>query len=522
MKNLDTPTLAKCSEVNKLWHLKGRKLLKTRRCYAHCGDDGVCEDLKQVDQFMEKVTDPAEFLYNGLYLTFESDWHGNASTGPSCLNKRYNEIAVNIYDNMLTKFPLKYLKINWYGHEPQLSCPAALLIPKLLLHHGQTLEEIELVDGPFRLDWLYDYRNIRNAALLLPSLKVMRGKPLTAQVFSPKDIWTLVHVAPNLEELLVCVTSKDLNTGLAPPDRYKIIKSLCFECLNNSDVQAYSKFVSKEPKLRSLLLKCSFGAYRNINDSEWHDSSSNDSHSDGSDDDDDLDMDLCWEIFERLLKSSQKSLEMIRLPVRVLATQFGSDWQVFPNVRELSLEIPLKQHAEELYDHEVIRYFDFRTGFPNLRAVTLCDNERDPKDDPEDDDDFLNSVSDLPMLPLVYSSKISRLTLENHVTDFGLMYASSVFAHVTELDLSISESSDIRLPYGTIWKEFPKLEVLSVREGFWRRRVNYDADFLGISRVEARQLQKLKELEELKDFEIVPTKPAITTTKSKTCTHSKF
>ena len=268
LKNLATLDLVKCSEVNKLWFVEGRKLLKTRRCYVQCRDDGACEDMKQVDELLEKTTDPAKFLYNGLYIPFDCYWHGKGAPGSMCL-KYFDEKAgrdkpENIpYHNILTKFPLKYLKINWFGNQHLPNCPGASLIPKLLLHHGQTLEEIELVDGPYWLNWLYNHKDLEKGKLWLPKLKVIKGKPLEDRAFS-MEVWGLVCVAPNLEELLVCVTSKDLRKELATPDRYNIINSLCFECQSNFDTLAYSKFVVTEPKLRFLVVKHSFDGCMNM------------------------------------------------------------------------------------------------------------------------------------------------------------------------------------------------------------------------------------------------------------------
>ena len=507
--------------MNKLWFVEGRKLLKTRRCYAYCRDFGACEDLKHVSQsIMPKIVDPADFLYNGLYIQFNCYWHAKDASGSVCLKyfdaKAGCEKPLNIpHSNSLTKFPFKYLKINWHGLQALPNCPAALLIPKLLRHHGQTLEEIDIVEGPHWWDWLNGPKDLRQRKLWLPKLKVIKAKPLEVQAFTSVDVCRLVRAAPNLQDLLVCVTSKDLITGFAEPNRYSIIKSLCFQCRSKFDMRVYNNFALTEPELLCLVVKRSAYAYANMNDSDWRESSRDDSNCDF----DGLNMGWCWNIFQRLLKSSRKSLEMIRLPVRVLSTQFGSAWQVFPNVTELLLEIPLKQQSEELYIHEVLRRFDFSEKFPNLTSVTLF--EEIPKRPRRIRDNiFVNSVNHQPLQPLVYSTKIIRLALKNSVTDFGLAYSASVFAHVTELDLSMW-GSDNPIPYRTIWREWPRLEVLSVREACWLRFVNYDAEFLGIARVEARGLQH-KELKDVKNLHIAPTKPAITTMKSKSLIYFEF
>ena len=53
-------------------------------------------------------------------------------------------------------------------------------------------------------------------------------------------------MAPNLEDLLDCVSSKETWTGMTPQDRFNVIKSLCFESRRNKGLAAYAEFANTD------------------------------------------------------------------------------------------------------------------------------------------------------------------------------------------------------------------------------------------------------------------------------------
>ena len=508
LKNLDTVDLIRFTGVSKLWFKEGRKLLKTRPCYARFDDSWPCEDLQKFDKFLRKIVDPEKILYNGLYIPCDTYWHWKDSPGSSCL-KYFDEVKgcdkpMKIkYKNVLEKLSLKYLKINFYGGEPLENCPGALLVPKLLLHHGGTLEEIDIEDGRYS-GWLYNYQDMREGKLWLPNLKVLKGKPLEAWAFEPRMVWRLVGVAPNLEDLLICVGSKELRTGLAPENRYGIIKSLCFDIKGYYNFEAYEKFAASKPKLRCLVVKYSEDPP---------------SSSESEDSDDFIDTDNYWGVLEQILRSSINSLEMIRIPAYVAETEMNETWQSFPNVTTLALEVPFMGQTEEQQIHEILRRYNFTKVFPNLTSITMEDPFGKTSDPGIVYDYLYDHENPSTTGDQDFSAKIQSLTLNYFVTDFSLAYSSSLFPCVKHLQVG-PWGINVPVPYGTIWKEFPHLETLKVKETFWGHyegtyTVNYDADFLGIYEAEAKRLRKMKNLEDLKNLHIVPIKPAITTCRSK-------
>ena len=309
-------------------------------------------------------------------------------------------------------------------------------------------------------------------------------------------VWRLVKAAVNLEDLLICVSSKDYRKGLIPPNRCSVIKALCYQCNCYQDLRAYKKFASTEPKLRSFVLKC--GNHRD--ESEVHDE----------------DYDGFWETFHSILESSRETLEMLRLPACVLPIQLN-DEHVFPRVELLSLGLPFKffyqSHHPPLRSPKMLQHYDFAKVFPKLTSVILTDH--DPVEE-----DLVNSdeVEDDLRSPTLCATSVRILTLNDFVKDFCLTYAAGLFPHVTKLELNPEGTNEV-IPYGTIWAQFPHLETLLVRETSWSsyekpRTINYDADFLGIFEDEAEELRK-EEVENLKNLHIVPIKPAITTLLSK-------
>ena len=518
-KNLDTLDLVRLSRVNKLWFREARRLLKSRRVYARPRYSYPCFDLKIIDKVLKKIKSD-EILYNGLYLQFDTLHFQESFEG--CEKKYYKlgrAVAKKIpYTNILSKLKLKYLKINWRNPGHLKECPAGLIVPEILIHHGETLEELEIQEGPWFWGWLFDKDVLGSGRLWMPKLRVLKAKPLEYRVFDPKAILPLIQVAPNLEDLLVCVSSKEIRMGLIPKDRYKIIKSVCFERRRAQDLAAYAEFANTCPKLRSLILQ-NYDRQKNIlylDDSDDDDGSSGDSDDDVEDEVEEPG----WEIFQKLLESSLESLEMIRIPVCYLASQMNSDSHVFPNVMLLALEIPWEATVEESYIHDILFNFDFKAKFPNLTSVrfenawqtlTIYATCSDPIDDVHVEE------SQLSIVPADPCTTVTSLTLNNHVTNFSLEYCTALFPNLTHLDVG-STKKNVRVPYAKIWTEFPNVEMLSVREPSWAQEqaedLNYDADFLGIFEDEAKDL-RMKDLKNVQNMHIVPIKPSILTAKSK-------
>ena len=513
-KNLDTLDLVRCSRVNKLWFREARKLLKSQRVYARPRYSYPCGDLKRFDRFLKKIQ-PHDILYNGLYLQFDN-WHWKCSPEAGCEkyydNKQGCEVAKNIsYRNVLNKLPLKYLKINWCDPGRLEECPAALVVPEILVSHGETLKEIEIEEGPYVDGWLFDDDDLRSRELWMPKLKSLKGKPLEYPAFEADAVLPLIRNAPNLEDLLVCVSSKEMRAGLVPKSRYKIIKSLSFEWLSARDLAAYADFACTGPELRFLILQ-------DYNYDRGRILFPDDSNDDDSDGDADEEEQLGWQIFQRLLQSSRESLEMIRIPMRDLANEVNLDWHVFPNVTLLALEIPLEAITTESYIHELLFKYDFKTRFPNLATVKFVNpRPRGSLFSTLYEDVKVTQESQLSLVPADPCTIVRKLTLNHHATIFSLEYCAALFPHLTDLDVC-SDKDRVQVPYGKIWGAFPNLEALYAREPLWwqadARTVNYDADFLGIFEDEAKELRSM-DLKAVTNMHIVPIKPSILAMKSK-------
>ena len=297
--------------------------------------------------------------------------------------------------------------------------------------------------------------------------------------------------------------------GLIPKNRFHIIKSFCIERRRKRDLAAYSAFASHYPKLRCLILQ----DYRYDRDD-----SSDDSSDSSSEDENDEQEQLVVEVFGRLLRSSRNSLEMMRIPANDLVRQVDLDSHVFPNLAFLSLEIPEGATKEERYIHVLLFKYKFDARFPYLKSVEFKTSPRRVNlVPPLGGDNKEVEEGRLELLPKYPCVSVRSLILAHNATKFSLEFGSALFPNLTELHVR-SEKSDVGVPYGKIWAEFPHLEILSAREPFWElwndRQFNYDAEFLGISEEEAKGLRKL-DLKAVKTMHIVPTMPSIMTTKSK-------
>ena len=156
LRNLDNVTLVKCTTVNKQWFREGRKLLESRRCYAHINEFRPCEDLQILDESLEAAQEPGSSLYNGLSLRIDAEGHSIDCPGPTrrrcdgdlgCTPRkklRYNSILKNL--------SLKYLKINWHGRHSLRICPTFQFLTELLLQNRYTLESRPV--GHFGNGWI--------------------------------------------------------------------------------------------------------------------------------------------------------------------------------------------------------------------------------------------------------------------------------------------------------------------------------------------------------------------------------
>ena len=163
--------------------------------------------------------------------------------------------------------------------------------------------------------------------------------------------------------------------------------------------------------------------------------------------------------------------------------------------------------------------------FPNLQSLTIAEIHRGPQNfyDPPDEyfehlnmSDNNDSAADTSADSVF---KVVNLTLKACVRSLFELYSPSLFPHVKTLDIVSHPYPFSTIPYGEIWSQWPKLEVLSVHTSCGHDWVNYDADFLGIFESEA-ELLRSRDLKELRNLHLVPVKPAITTMKRKTSSNS--
>ena len=338
--NLDNASLARSRAVNKQWYYEGTKLLKSRRYFAIISRSRPCEDLRDLNNLLKSRTQNSDdFLYNGLHLNV--DFNSQVKCSKYRMKKGGESTVEWRHDCLYYKFPIKYFRINW--KDPGLAplnddpyarnysydeCPSFMLIPELLYGNSNTLEELEIEDLSYSSSWQELQYYAKGCPGHQLKLKVLKWKPEEANGVDLYTMRKMIRLAPNLEQLLMCVPGEILSEGIVAPDKYGIIKSLSFQCGLNESPRAYRTFALSNPKLRYLIVRYV---------GRWE----TDSFDAQSKEDDDreieqLDMDQYWETFKLLVRSSRTSLEMLHIPGFAVVTQLTSDWYIFPHVTHLS------------------------------------------------------------------------------------------------------------------------------------------------------------------------------------------
>ena len=109
---------------------------------------------------------------------------------------------------------------------------------------------------------------------------------------------------------------------------------------------------------------------------------------------------------------------------------------------------------------------------------------------------------------------VRKLTLNLLRVTVNMQEIKAVFPHIASLELILHESED--LPCQEFWELWPDLQELEVRGIECTLSRNFDAEFCGVHKEEAKVLREMDQ-EYLRAVHIVPIRPSLLTMRSKCC-----
>ena len=220
---------------------------------------------------------------------------------------------------------------------------------------------------------------------------------------------------------------------------------------------------------------------------------------------------------QTLLKSCYGSLETLDVTGVQLVEKVMATFLDLPPFKKLSA-LGLRDDDGDLLP--LIQRIDFPRLFPNLTKVelTICSRELQPQQNhppaPRAADNLEDQVfnSDFPNR----AKTVSSLFISADFTRLNLRNVEQTFPEVTQLAFFpfLDRDDHTVVPYSKIFKNWPNLKTLSVRDGFEYHVSNYDAEFCGINQEEAELLGTMDN-EDLRRLHIVPIRPCVSTMPSK-------
>ena len=464
--------LKHCRLVNGTWYFEATSFIRDfRRCDASISEYSPCSDLLALAQV---VSGMKIVPINGLKVELGKSSHSDC--------KYFGETEQNLHANLTQMLPLKHLHVAWDTAFTPLSCPAVNFVVDLLRRKTMELSTLELTRLPKK--FLTYFGQVWVPWLpKLTSLEI--GKMWS--VPSQSDVFLrIINGAPNLKALRADGVDPE-TLEILPEAKYSLLKEFTFSMVTDVDERNCLKLAAAEPGLSYLWLAAPLEFDQQFTR-------------------------RCFNILERLLSSSSKSLEEFCMSTPIFPLSLLS---FPPMIKVKSIDVFAEPNSPCILN--VLRATNYPKLFPVLSKVTIDVNgEWDP------DDSFMNPwVNEDEVSPLVQvspSTTVKRMEISSGFDLLTIAELSHIFPNVAKLCLWGGFGQPTHLAasamYRDLWASWPFLESVSLRDYSPALKWNFDAEFLGINSEEVEILRQLDD-ETLEKMNIPSVRPSVLTSSRK-------
>ena len=478
MCNLSVSDLLTCSLVSKRWNYEARSVLRDfRQCFARTDGKQPCTDLTRFESEIPRmIINP----FTGLTINVQQ-YHRISGM---CIGEDNKELLGVNYDFITNDLRLKYLKISlgWPNRDCH-KCPAVQVILTILKRNARSLQEISFEKIPLDAQ-IYEPGDLSNEGSGLPNLKVLKfPHGYRMAHLAGNLVQDLILCAPNLEELHLESSADEID--FLPEERLRIVKSFIFKPRIASDVNFYQRFALSRPKLRHL--------------TAWYANLGN------------LDEDLGWDALRSILLSSCDTLEQLRIDAIVAMMLTRMELPPLWNVHTLMVGVEMGSFTGTPI-LSALRNLNFNQMFPSLSAVFFYQLPGLRHVETEHFFDLplhgnINNNNNNNIETGKMSRNIRHITLQECLATGSVQYWGTMFPHIVTLTGSTDRNN--KIPYERIWRLWPNMQRIEVREKVFNPAYSLDSAFLGIYEQEVADLQR-QTPEFLKAVHIVPLGPNIT------------
>ena len=461
--------LKQCRLMNRTWNFEAVSVIRDfRLCTARIWKQSQCSDLLALAEVVSGMSIvPINILSIRLYGSGHSDCQ---------------PIPANILSNLLEALPLQGLQVSWEPNFRPSNCAAISFVTELISRKIMELSTLEFTKIPDHfLTYFGEAWTPWLPKLITLDLQALQSYPRshgTCEFFLK-----IISGAPNLKKITgTCVDSSTLQ--IIPEDKTYLLDYFRLSADSDGEVENCSKLALAGPVLSELYIIAPYiesmlprmGSY--------------------------------IQSLEKILASSCKSLKSFTMAAPV----FPLDLLNFPPLIYVQ-NIGFSTDVTTPHILHVIQSIDYPELLPTLYRVEVVmdfdpeEEEDDPFENPWEDSDAAEAVQVHP------STTVKHLHMR---ADFNLLTfkeLSHIFPNVVHFDAVLRQP--IVDPAGAtshidLWAAWPYLESVYLVESREAVRLNFDAEFLGISKEEVEILRQFDD-ESLEKMNIVPTRPSVLT-----------
>ena len=147
ISHLGLGDLKRCRLVNKFWAVEVSSYMRESYCFdASVSEDHPCASLDILNQVASGMN-PAVVPISGLTLIFKGDKYVHSESSESSGNDP------EIYGEILSKLPVKHLRMEWDSNFQNISCPAVQFASIFSRQKIMELHTLEFDVAPEFLPW---------------------------------------------------------------------------------------------------------------------------------------------------------------------------------------------------------------------------------------------------------------------------------------------------------------------------------------------------------------------------------